>query len=119
MQNYQTVTIEGNATRDPVLKQTKTGKNVCTFSVAMNHYSKDGGDPQVSFIDVETWEKLADFCSGNVHKGRRIMVAGTLRQERWEGQDGKNHSRIKIVGKEVRFIESLKKQEAEPERKAG
>lgn len=118
MQNYQTVTIEGRATHDPVLKQTKTGKNVCTFSLAMNHYSKEGAEPQVSFIDVETWEKLAEYCSGNVSKGRRIMVAGTLRQDRWEGQDGKKQSRIKIVGKEVRFIETVKKQDTEPMRKA-
>jgi len=118
MQNYQNVTIEGRATHDPVLKQTKTGKNVCTFSVAMNHYSKEGDEPRVSFIAVETWEKLAEYCSSNVTKGRRIMVAGTLRQERWEGQDGKNHSRIKIVGKEVRFIETVKKNDAEPQRKA-
>lgn len=118
MQNYQTVTIEGRATHDPELKQTKTGKNVCSFSVAMNHYSKEGDEPRVSFIDVETWEKLADYCAGNVAKGRRLMVAGTLRQDRWEGQDGKKQSRIKIVGKEVRFIETVKKQDAEPQRKA-
>lgn len=117
MQNYQTVTIEGNATRDPVMKQTKTGKNVCTFSLAMNHYSKDNADPQVSYIDVETWEKLADICSSSVTKGRRIMVAGTLRQDRWEGTDGTKRSRIKVIGKEVRFIESFRKQDA-PEKKS-
>ncbi len=118
MLNYQTVTIEGNATRDPVLKKTKTGKNVCSFSLAMNHYSKDDADPQVSYIDVETWEKLAEFCSGSVTKGRRIMVAGTLRQERWEGNDGKKRSRIKVIGKEVRFIESFKKPDGAFEKKS-
>jgi len=118
MQNYQTVTIEGNATKDPVTKQTKTGKNVCTFSLAMNHYSKDDAVPQVSYIDVETWEKLADICSSSITKGRRIIVAGTLRQDRWEDNDGKKRSRIKVIGKEVRFIESFKKQDGDLERKS-
>ncbi len=118
MQNYQTVTIEGNATRDPVMKKTKTGKNVCSFSLAMNHYSKDDTDPQVSYIDVETWEKLAEICSNGVTKGRRVMVAGTLRQERWEGTDGKKRSRIKVIGREIRFIESFRKPEGTLERKS-
>ncbi|HNW29277.1 MAG TPA: single-stranded DNA-binding protein [Spirochaetota bacterium] len=118
MQNYQNVTIEGNATGDPVMKKTKTGKNVCSFSLAMNHYSKDDADPQVSYIDVETWEKLADICSNSVTKGKRVMVAGTLRQERWEGADGKKRSRIKVIGKEIRFIESFKKPGEPMERKS-
>ncbi|MBN2160481.1 MAG: single-stranded DNA-binding protein [Spirochaetes bacterium] len=118
MYNYQTVTIEGNATRSPEMKKTKTGKNVCHFSVAMNHYSKENADPQVSFIDVETWDKLAEVCANSVTKGRRIMVVGTLRQDRWEGQDGKKQSRIKVVGRELRFLESPKKPEPAAERKA-
>ncbi|MBN2078735.1 MAG: single-stranded DNA-binding protein [Spirochaetes bacterium] len=109
MQNYVTATIEGNATRDPVIKKTKTGKEVCSFTVAVNHYSKEDDEPKVSFIDVETWEKLAGICSSAITKGRRVMVIGTLRQERWEGTDGKKQSRIKIVGREVRFLESMRK----------
>ncbi len=118
MQNYQTVTIEGNATRDPVIKKTKTGKSICSFSVAMNHYSKEDAEPKVSYIDVETWEKLADFCSDSITKGRRIFVAGTLRQDRWEGNDGTKRSRIKVIGKEVRFIESFKKPDGVLEKKS-
>jgi single-strand DNA-binding protein len=109
MLNYQTTTIEGNATRDPVIKKTKTGKDVCNFTLAVNHYSKEDDEPKVSYIDVETWDKLAGVCSNGVTKGKRVMVVGTLRQDRWEGKDGKKQSRIKIVGKEVRFIEYLKK----------
>ncbi|TFH42117.1 MAG: single-stranded DNA-binding protein, partial [Chrysiogenales bacterium] len=88
---------------------TKTGKDVCHFTVAVNHFSKENDEPQVSFIDVETWEKLAGICSSGITKGRRVMVIGTLRQDRWEGTDGKKQSRIKIVGREVRFLESMKK----------
>ena len=120
MTYFDMATIEGNATRDPVLKTTRTGKNVCSFSLAVNHYSKDDSEPKVSFIDVDTWDKLAEICSDGVKKGRRVMVMGTLRQERWEGQDGKKQSRIKIVGKEVRFPEAVKMRDPEQlERKAG
>jgi len=107
MNNYTTATIEGFVTQDPILKKTKTDKQVCTFSLAVNHYSKEDTDPKVSFIEVETWEKLAEFCSGAISKGKRVIVIGSLRQDRWENKEGKRQSRIKIVGNEVRFLENL------------
>ncbi|MCU0847366.1 MAG: single-stranded DNA-binding protein [Spirochaetes bacterium] len=112
MQNYANATIEGFATGNPNFKKTKTGKSVCTFSLAVNHYTKPDAEPRVSFIDVETWEKIAEICSGSILKGKRVMVIGELRQDRWENDEGKTLSRIKIVGNEIRFIESGKKPEA-------
>ncbi len=109
MQNYSNATIEGFVTQEPQLRKTKTGKSVCTFSLAINHFSKSDEAPKVSFIDVETWEKIAEACSRNVEKGRRLIVMGSLRQERWEDEHGKMHSRIKIIGNEIRFLESGKK----------
>lgn len=108
MQNYATATIEGFVTHDPQIKTTKTGKSVCTFALAINHYSKNDEAPKVSFIDVETWDKVAEICSKNVNKGKRVMVIGTLRQDRWEDDKGKIQSRLKIVGNEIRFLESIK-----------
>jgi len=108
MLNYTTATIEGNATHDPQLKKTKTGKSVCHFTIATNHWSKYDESVKVSFIDVETWEKTAEICSKNIVKGKRVMVIGALRQDRWEDEQGKTHSRLKIVGNEVRFLETIK-----------
>lgn len=109
MQNYSNATIEGFVTQEPQLRKTKTGKSVCTFSLAINHFSKNDEPPKVSFIEVETWEKIAEACSRNVEKGRRLIVMGSLRQDRWEDEQGKMHSRIKIIGNEIRFLESGKK----------
>jgi len=108
MQNFSNATIEGFVTHDPQAKTTKTGKSLCTFALAINHYSKSDEPPRVSFIEVETWEKIADFCSRNITKGKRIMVMGSLRQDRWEDDKGKMQSRLKIIGNEVRFLESGK-----------
>lgn len=105
MQNYAAATIEGYVTHDPILRTTRTGKNVCVFSLAVNHYSKEDASPRVSYIDVETWEKMADICAKSIAKGKRVIVIGSLRQDRWEGSDGKMQSKVKIVGNEVRLIE--------------
>ncbi len=114
MRNFTSATVEGHVTHDPVLRKTKTGKSVCNFSVAVNHYSSPDTEPRVSFMDIETWEKVADMCAEHVAKGKRLMVIGTLKQDRWEGNDGKTQSRIKLVGNEIRFLNAPKKQETAP-----
>lgn len=106
MHNYANATLEGFATHEPELKTTRTGKSVCTFSLAVNHHSGENSEPKVSFIDVETWDKVAEICSKGVEKGKRIMVIGSLRQDRWENSDGDTRSRVKVIGNEIRFLES-------------
>jgi len=115
MRNFTSATVEGNVTHDPILRQTKTGKSVCNFSVAVNHYSAPDTEPKVSFMEIETWEKVADMCAEHVTKGKRLMVIGTLKQDRWEGKDGKMQSRIKLVGNEIRFLNIPRKDEAKEE----
>lgn len=108
MFNITTTTIEGRVTHEPILRVTKTGKSVCVFCVAFKHYSSLDSQPYVSFIDIETWEKLAEICVKNITKGKPVLVIGTLKQDRWEGKDGKNQSKIKLVGKEIRFLDTGK-----------
>ncbi|HON80257.1 MAG TPA: single-stranded DNA-binding protein [Spirochaetota bacterium] len=108
MHNYTAATVEGFVANEPIVRETKTGKSVCTFAVAINHYSDPDSAPKVSYLDVETWQKLAEMCSKNVKKGKRIMVMGGLRQDRWEGKDGRIQSKIILIGREIRFLDSLK-----------
>jgi single-strand DNA-binding protein len=105
MSNLSNATIEGFVTRPPESKITKSGKSLCTFSVAVNHYYKKDVEPSVSFYDVETWDKLAEICSDHVKKGKKLMVMGMLKQDRWQNDEGKTRSRIKIIGREIRFLE--------------
>jgi single-strand DNA-binding protein len=110
MFNYTAATIEGNVTHEPVMRSTKTGKAVCTFSVAVNHFSSPDSQPRVSFVDIETWEKVAEICSKRIAKGKKVLIIGTLKQDRWEGKDGKTQSKIKLVGKEIRFLDTHKEE---------
>jgi single-strand DNA-binding protein len=107
MLNDSPAIIEGFVTHDPQFKKTKTGKSVCTFSLAINHYSKNETASRVSFIDIETWEKIAEICSKNIRKGKRIMVIGSIKQDWWEDDKEKMQSRLKIIGNEIRVLEPL------------
>ena len=119
MSNYTAATVEGHVTHEPIIRTTKTGKNVCLFSIAINHYSSPDTPPKVSFIDIETWEKLADMCAKNISKGKHVMIIGTLKQDRWEGKDGKTQSKIKLVGNQVRFLGPGTEHKSSEEKKDG
>ena len=100
--------LDGNLTSDPETKKINNGKSITTFSIAINHYVKtsesdSNGSGDVSYIDVETWDKLADNCSEFLKKGKMVTVIGTLRQERWKSQDGTNRQKYKVIASSVRF----------------
>jgi single-strand DNA-binding protein len=105
MSNLNSILIEGNLVRDPLLRSTPKGTSVCTFTLASNRFSKQdsGMEKEVSFFDVETWTKLAEYCYSQGHKGRGVRVVGRLKQDRWNGADGKLRSRISIVAEHVEF----------------
>ncbi|TVQ36194.1 MAG: single-stranded DNA-binding protein [Spirochaetaceae bacterium] len=114
MNSLNSILVEGNLTRDPLLAQTPKGTPVCNFSVASNRFYRNDEELQkeVSFFDVEVWSKLAERCGETLRKGRGVRVVGRLKQDRWTDGEGKNHSRIKIVGEHVEFRPVFSKPEA-------
>jgi single-strand DNA-binding protein len=105
MNNLNSIIIEGNMVRDPLLRSTARGTPLCTFTIASNRYYKQDSnvESEVGFFDVESWAKLAEACHEMGHKGRGVKVVGRLRQSRWSDPDGKTHSRISIVAEHVEF----------------
>jgi single-strand DNA-binding protein len=115
MNNLNSILIEGNLTRDPEFRETAKGTALCTFSIASNRFFKQGEETEkeVSYFDVQTWAKLAESCRNLGHKGRGVRVVGRLKQERWNGNDGKAHSKVSIVAEHVEFRPDFKKDETQ------
>ena len=106
MNNLNLSLIDGRLVRDPELRSTSTGTEICTFALAVNRYYRknDEWSEEASFFDVETWGSLAKAISENCSKGRRVRVTGRLKQSRWNDDQGKSHSRIYIVAERVEFF---------------
>ena len=111
MNSLNSILIEGNMVRDPLLKSTPNGTIVCSFSIASNRfYWQDSNmEREVSFFEVEAWGRVANSCANYGRKGRGVRVVGRLRQERWVGSDGKNHTRVSIVAEHVEYRSDFKK----------
>ena len=112
MNNLNSILIEGNLVRDPLIRSTPKGTQVCSFTLASNRfYKQDSGyEKEVGFFDVETFAKLAENCYNLGHKGRGVRVVGRLKQDRWNGNDGKAHTKISIVAEHVEFRPEFKKE---------
>lgn len=108
MRGFSKAIIAGNLTRDPELRTTPSGANVCGFSVAVNRVFK-GSDGQtkdeVSYIDCTAWGKQAETLSQYAKKGTGILVSGRLSQRSWEDKNGGGkRSRTEIVVEDFNFL---------------
>ena len=103
------VTLVGNLTRDPELRQTPSGKNVCQLGVAVGRSYKDANGQWVeatSFFDVVVWGQQGENCAKYLSKGRPVAVEGRLEQRSWDAQDGTRRSKVEIVANLVVFLGS-------------
>ncbi|HET7320288.1 MAG TPA: single-stranded DNA-binding protein [Candidatus Saccharimonadales bacterium] len=102
------VTLMGNLTRDPELRQTPNGQNVTSFSLALNRSYKDqSGEWQeaTDYIDIVAWGPLAERVSQYLSKGRRCLVQGRLQSRSWE-QEGQKRSKVEVLANDVTFLDS-------------
>ena len=102
------VTMVGNVVADPSNRNTTTGKSVSTLRLAVNNPIND---KEVLFINVDTWEKQAEFVSKFVKKGSMVSVVGRLKQDDWE-KDGVKRTSYAIVADRVNFVGGKKKDDA-------
>ena len=102
------VTMVGNVVADPSNRNTTTGKSVSTLRLAVNNPLND---KEVLFINVDTWEKQAEFVSKFVKKGSMVSVVGRLKQDDWE-KDGVKRTSYAIVADRVNFVGGKKKDDA-------
>jgi single-strand DNA-binding protein len=115
MSNFNQVLIEGNLTRDPELRLTPKGSKVAVFTIASNRYYGSGENrtEEVSFFEVEAWNRLAEVCGEYLTKGRGVRVIGRLKQDRWQTTEGENRSKVKVVSREVEFKPQATRQESD------
>ncbi len=106
--SFNQVTLMGNLTRDPELRQTPNGQSVCSFSLALNRSYKDSsGEWQevTDFVDIVAWGPLGERVAQYLTKGRPALVAGRLQSRSWE-QDGQKRSKVEVVANDVTFLGS-------------
>lgn len=95
------INLIGNICRDLELKSTNSGKNVCSFNVAVKRpFSKDTTD----FFTVVAWNGLAEVICKYCSKGQKIGVTGIMTTRDWEDKDSNKRIAYEVIANDITFI---------------
>lgn len=97
------VILCGRLVRQPELRTTNTGMEVCNFTVAVDRRVKKGDEKQADFIDCTAWGKSGVFVCTYFHKGDGITVEGRLESRKWVDKDGGNRISWGVTCDNVEF----------------
>lgn len=97
------VQILGNLGRDPVIRATKTGRSVASFSVAV---SRTYTTPRVNSGSLQTGLMLClgspgRSCWKSAEKGTRVFVEGRISSRSYDAQDGTKRYVTEVVANTI------------------
>ena len=96
--------IIGNLTRDPELRVTTDGKEVCNFTVAVNRRKAREGQPEADFFRVSAWNQLGQNCKKFLAKGKKVCVVGPASVRTYTTQGGAPVADMVVVADDVEFL---------------
>jgi single-strand DNA-binding protein len=102
------LTIIGNLTKSPECRTTPAGKDVCSFTVAVNRRGKkdnqNNQQPEADFFRVTAWDNLAKLCGQYLSKGRKVAVVGPVSLHTYTTQDGRSGASLEVTANDVEFL---------------
>lgn len=105
------IIVCGRMTADPELRSTPQGKNVTSFTLAVDRDFKQNGEKETDFINCVAWNNTADFVARYFSKGNMAIVSGRLQTRRYETQDGQKRTATEVIAENVYFCEGKKDKE--------
>ena len=93
------INISGRLGGTPELKQTTSGHNVATMSIAVHN----GKDRDPIWVPVVAFNKVAEFVANYFQKGDAIEVAGKLRVNQFTKADGSVTRSLEVEARDVSF----------------
>jgi len=115
--------ILGHLTKDPELRYTPSGTEVCSFGIAVNEKWKDasgGYKDKAHFFNMVMFGKRAETINAYFKKGSPIFIECQPQFEEWETKDGQKRSNVKFKVTDFQFVgaKGEKKESQEPQRKS-
>ena len=92
--------LNGRLTKAPELKQTNSGKNVCSFTIAVDR-SRDR--EKTDFVPIVAWNKTAEFVNQWFGKGDFITIVGRIEVRSYDDKDGTKRTSTEVLAEEVLF----------------
>ena len=93
---------KGNLCKEPEIRYGKDNKAIARYCLAVDRNYKDA---PTDFLNVVSFDKTAEFVEKYLHKGVKILVEGTIRNNNYE-KDGKKVYANQIIVDKIEFCES-------------
>lgn len=98
------IVLKGRLTRDPEIKTTQSGVNYCRFTIAVNRPYKQGEESQADFFDCKAWRGTADFVVKHFHKGKEILLEGSMESNKAQDENGNSRIYWGVNAAKVHFV---------------
>ena len=101
------VILVGNLGNDPDMKYTQGGMAICTLSLATTSVRKDKDGNQQEKTEwhrVKLFGKLGEIAGEYLRKGRQVYIEGSIRYDKFTGQDGVEKYFTDIVANEMQML---------------
>lgn len=104
--NETTLTVVGNLTADPELRQTQSGVAVASFTVAstprnFDRQANEWKDGEALFLRCSAWRDLATNINASLTKGSRVIVTGRLQQRSYQDREGNSRVSMEVQVDEI------------------
>lgn len=102
------IVLAGRLTAEPEHRQTNSGIDVTSFTVAVNRPYSKNSEVQAEFISCVAWRGTANFVHQYFNKGDGVVLRGRLMSEKWVADDGTNRISYKVQVENVEFPQGKK-----------
>lgn len=97
------VFLIGRLTQAPTASSLPSGHSYCRFSIAVNRNFSRDGENKADFINIVTWDGLAQNCVKYLEKGSQVAVTGSIQTGSYE-KDGVKRQTFDIRADQVEFL---------------
>lgn len=101
------VILVGNLGNDPETKYTQGGMAITTLSLATTSVRKDKDGQQIEKTEwhrVKLFGKLGEIAGEYLKKGRQVYIEGSIRYDKFTGQDGVEKYFTDIVADDMQML---------------
>ena len=107
MRGLNKITLMGNLTRDPEIKQTNTGTPVARIGIATSRQWKDKNGEikeDVQFHTVVAWSNLAQSAVKYLKIGSPAYIEGRMTYRKYKDRNGIEKTIPEIIASEIIFL---------------